>query len=325
MQVEKHCPRVKSAYADSWHVRYSTASPRQGMPGGKALVDKCQTSPCCTAQEFGDSGWTCKGVGSGTTPSANIPLEHSFDAQSGIEMAGSRDAVMEAWLHDTQYRSGHETGNFGGNKNQDTRILWENEIWRSAYALGNGVDALQAPKYAGLNILPQAGGLDDPPGQFAFGDCYLQSKQHMLQRSSFCVGDRGCVVEAALLLGEPCELQLATIDTILIAVQNAEFELDDDTLCKLVAVLTTVSPLPQFEYLIEAQVHSSIMQLSLHVIDYIITCDLYCMHVALLCSAYAMIKVIDLYRCLHVSCKPTTYFGLSKNDHCCRPNKYNKV
>lgn len=186
-------------------------------------------------------------------------LNIQFDAQSGIEMAGSRVAVMEAWLHDTQYRSGHETGNFGGNKNQDTSILWENEIWRSAYALGNGVDALQVPKYAGLNILPQAGGLDDSPGQFAFGDCYLQLKQHMLQRSSFCVGDSGCVVEAALALGEPCEMQLATIDTILVAVQNAEFELDDDTLCKLVAVLTTATPLPQFEYLIEAQVHSSIM------------------------------------------------------------------
>lgn len=172
-------------------------------------------------------------------------------------MAGSRIAVMEAWLHDTQYRSGHETGNFGGNKNQDASIPWENEIWRSAYALGNGVDALQVPKYAGLNILPQAGGLDDSPGQFAFGDCYLQLKQHMLQRSSFCVGDSGCVVEAALASGEPCEMQLATIDTILVAVQNAEFELDDDTFCKLVAVLTTATPLPQFEYLIEAQVHSS--------------------------------------------------------------------
>lgn len=67
------------------------------------------------------------------------------------------------------------------------------------------------------------------------------------------------MVEAALALGEPCELQLATIDTILVAVQNAEFELDHETLCKLVAVLTTASPLPQFEYLIEAQVHSSIM------------------------------------------------------------------
>ena len=105
---------------------------------------------------------------------------------------------------------------------------------------------------AGLNILPQAGGLDDPPGEFAFGDCYLQFKQHMLQRSSFCVGDSGSVVEAALALGVPCELQLATIDTLLFALQNDEFELDDETLCKLVVVLTTgtPSPLPQFEYLI---------------------------------------------------------------------------
>ncbi|KAL0032516.1 hypothetical protein WJX77_004814 [Trebouxia sp. C0004] len=161
--VEKHCPRVKSAYADSWHVRYSTASPGQDTPRGQALVDKCQTSPCCTAREFGNSGWTRKG------------------------------------------------------------------------------------------------GLDDPPGEFAFGDCYLQLKQHMLQRSSFCVGDSGSVVEAALALGVPCELQLATIDTILVALQSDEFELDDETLCKLVAVLTTALPLPQFEYLIEAQVHSSIM------------------------------------------------------------------
>lgn len=81
----------------------------------------------------------------------------------------------------------------------------------------------------------------------------------MLQRSSFCVGDSGSVVEAALALGVPCELQLATIDTILVALQSDEFELDDETLCKLVAVLTTALPLPQFEYLIEAQVHSSIM------------------------------------------------------------------
>ena len=186
-------------------------------------------------------------------------LNIHFDAQSGIVMAGSRVAVMEVWLHDAQYRSGHETGNFGGNKNQDTRILRENAIWRSAYALGNGVDASQVPKYAGLNILPQAGGLDDPPGEFAFGDCYLQLKQHMLQRSSFCVGDSGSVVEAALALGVPCELQLATIDTILVALQSDEFELDDEALCKLVAVLTTALPLPQFEYLIEAQVHTSIM------------------------------------------------------------------
>ena len=186
-------------------------------------------------------------------------LNIHFDAQSGIEMGGSWVAVMQAWLHDTQYRSGHETGNFGGNKNENTRILWENELWRSAYAIGNDVDALQVPKYAGLNILPQPGGLDDPPGQFAFGDCYLQLKQHMLQRSTFCVGDSGSIVEAALALGVPCELQLATIDTILVAMQNDEFELDDETLRKLVAVLTTALPLPQFEYLIEAQVHSSIM------------------------------------------------------------------
>ena len=116
-------------------------------------------------------------------------LNIHFDAQSGIEMVGSRVAAIEAWWHDTQYCSGHKTGNFGGNKNQDTCILWEIEIWRSAYALGNGVDALQVPEYVGLNILPQAGGLDNPPGQFAFGDCHLQLKQHMLQRSSFCVGD----------------------------------------------------------------------------------------------------------------------------------------
>ena len=175
-------------------------------------------------------------------------LNIHFDAQLVIDMAGSRVAVMQVWLHDTQYRSGHETGNFGGNKNQDARILWENEIWRSAYALGNGVDGLQVLKYAGLNILPQAGGLDDPPGEFAVGNCYLQSKQHVLQRSSFCVGDSVSVVEAALALGVPCELQLATIDIMLVALQIDEFELDDETLCKLVVVLTTALPLPQFEW-----------------------------------------------------------------------------
>ena len=55
----------------------------------------------------------------------------------------------------------------------------------------------------------------------------------MLQPSSFCVGDSGCIVEAALALGVPCELQLATTDTICVAVQSAEFKLDDETLCKL--------------------------------------------------------------------------------------------
>lgn len=53
-------------------------------------------------------------------------------------------------------------------------------------------------------------------------------------------------MEAALALGVPRELQLSTIDTFHVAVQNDEFELDDETLCKLVAVLTTASPLPQF-------------------------------------------------------------------------------
>lgn len=41
------------------------------------------------------------------------------------------------------------------------------------------------------------------------------------------------MVEAALALGEPFELQLATIDTILVAVQNAEFELDHELCASL--------------------------------------------------------------------------------------------
>lgn len=39
-----------------------------------------------------------------------------------MEMTGSWVAVMQVWLHGPQSRSGPETGNFGGNKNQDTRM-----------------------------------------------------------------------------------------------------------------------------------------------------------------------------------------------------------
>lgn len=42
-------------------------------------------------------------------------MNTDFAAQSGLEMAGSRVAVMQAWLHAKQYRSGHETGMSGGN------------------------------------------------------------------------------------------------------------------------------------------------------------------------------------------------------------------
>lgn len=76
-----------------------------------------------------------------------------FDAQSGVDMVGSRASVMQAWMCDTQYCSGHETGNFGGTKNTDTHICWENELWRSAYAPIDAIGALQGPNYADLNAL----------------------------------------------------------------------------------------------------------------------------------------------------------------------------
>lgn len=135
-------------------------------------------------------------------------------------------------MHDTQYRNGFQTGGFGGDKNEVRRINWENQLWQSAYALGNCIDGSQAPKYAGLNVIPQAGGLDDPPGEFAFGDCYLQSKQHMLKRATFCLGDSG----ALLAMNVP--FQLATIDTISVALQSPDSKVDDDDLCKLVTALT---------------------------------------------------------------------------------------
>ena len=85
-----------------------------------------------------------------------------------------------------------------------------------------------------MNVIPQAGGLDDPPGELAFGDCYLQLKQHMLKRATFYLGDS----EALLAMKVP--FQLATIDTIIVALQNTESNMDDDDLCKLVVALTGV-------------------------------------------------------------------------------------
>ncbi len=125
-------------------------------------------------------------------------------------------------------------------------------MWQSAYALGNCIDGSQAPKYAGLNVIPQAGGLDDPPGEFAFGDCYLQLKQHMLKRATFCLVDSG----ALLAMEQP--FQLATIDTISVALQDSDSNMDDDDLCKLVVALNDESESARLEYQIEAQIHSSI-------------------------------------------------------------------
>lgn len=127
-----------------------------------------------------------------------------------------------------------------------------NQLWQSAYALGNPIDGSQAPKYAGLNVIPQAGGLDDPPGEFAFGDCYLQLKQHMLKRATFCLGDSGA------LLAMKLPFELATMDTLAVALQNSESNMDDDDLCKLVIALTGESQSARLKYQIEAQIHSSI-------------------------------------------------------------------
>lgn len=155
-------------------------------------------------------------------------------------------------MHDTQYRNGFQTGGFGGDKNVVRRTNWENELWQFAYTLGDCIDGSQSPKYAGLNVIPQAGGLDDPPGEFAFGDCYLQLKQHMLKRAIFCLGDSG--VSLAMKL----PIQLAIIDTISVALQNPDSNMNNVDLCKLVIALTGESESACLEYQIEAQVHSSI-------------------------------------------------------------------
>ena len=134
-------------------------------------------------------------------------LNIHFSASSQVTMIESSklSEILNAWLHDTQYRNGFQTGGFGGEKNLVRRTIWENQLWQSAYALGNCIDGSQAPKYAGLHVIPQAGGLDDPPGEFAFGDCYLQLKQHMLKRATFCLGDSGAV----LAMGLPIKLELS--------------------------------------------------------------------------------------------------------------------
>ncbi|KAL3138628.1 hypothetical protein ABBQ32_006390 [Trebouxia sp. C0010 RCD-2024] len=138
------------------------------------------------------------------------------------------------------------------------RIRWGKELWQFAYALGDGISVSQVPEYAGMKILPQLGGLVDPPSEFAFGDCCLQLKQHLSQRSTFCVGKSRATQQAAVDIGELSELQLATTDSILMALQSVKFELDADTLDKLVEVMTSASPLPQVEDLVEAHVHSPI-------------------------------------------------------------------
>lgn len=185
-------------------------------------------------------------------------LNIHFSASSQVTMMESSSLkfsseILNAWLHDTQYRNGFQTGGFGGEKNLVRRTIWENQLWQSAYALGNCIDGSQAPKYAGLNVIPQAGGLDDPPGEFAFGDCYLQLKHHMLNRATFCLGDSGAV----LAMGLP--IKLATIDTISVALQDPESNMEDDDLCKLVIALTgEAESAPRLEYQVEAQIHSSI-------------------------------------------------------------------
>lgn len=54
----------------------------------------------------------------------------------------------------------------------------------------------------------------------------------MLKRATFCLGDSGAV----LAMGLP--IKLATIDTILVALQDPESNMEDDDLCKLVIALT---------------------------------------------------------------------------------------
>lgn len=46
-----------------------------------------------------------------------------FDA-SATSKAGSQVPILQAWLHDTQYCPGFETGSFGGTKDTDVRIRW---------------------------------------------------------------------------------------------------------------------------------------------------------------------------------------------------------
>ena len=69
-------------------------------------------------------------------------LNIHFSASSQVTMTESSRSseILNAWLHDTQYRNGFQTGGFGGDKNKVRRIIWENQLWQSAYALGNCID-----------------------------------------------------------------------------------------------------------------------------------------------------------------------------------------
>ena len=75
----------------------------------------------------------------------------------------------------------------------------------------------------------------------------------MLKRATFCLGDSGAV----LAMGLP--IKLVTIDTILVALQDPESNMEDDDLCKLViALIGEAESAPRLEYQVEAQIHSSI-------------------------------------------------------------------
>lgn len=70
-------------------------------------------------------------------------------------------------MHDTQYGYDFQTGGFGGDKNVVRRTIWETSYGslHMHMHMALGIDGSQAPKYAVLNVIPQAGGLDDPPGE----------------------------------------------------------------------------------------------------------------------------------------------------------------
>ena len=176
-------------------------------------------------------------------------------ASAGVVLPGSgrRIGILQAWVQDPHYCNAFQTNSFCSEEHKQRRIGWENELWNSAYAQDQGIDGDQAPKYAGLNLIPQPNGLDEPPGSFAFGDCFLQLKQHMLERSTFCLDDSGSLIS----MHQP--IQLATIDTILVALQSATVEIPDDALCKMVHALTDDAPeVNRLEYQVEAQIHSLI-------------------------------------------------------------------
>ena len=153
------------------------------------------------------------------------PLHTHCSASSAVTKAESNREILDMWLPDTQHCNGFQTGGSGGDKNVVRCTMWENKLWQSSYVSGKCTDGSQALKYADLNVIPQAGGLDEPLGEFAFSDCFLHLKQHMLKSAKFGIGDCWVSLPAKL------PLQLATIDTTLAELQNPNNNMDHPFSC----------------------------------------------------------------------------------------------